>query len=214
MAVDRQDERRRRIERAAFEVLTEVGYRRASMLQIAKRAQASNETLYAWYGNKQTLFGAIIEENGRAVRGLLEAALERHDDPLRTLETLGPVLLRFTTDEMAIAMNRAAVADAAETGVLAAAIDAVARGRIFPLITALMARLEDTGVFRLDSGPENAAGTYVSLLLGEIQFRQALGTLAPFGKDDVERQAETAFRLACRLYGGERAPRPSARHPA
>lgn len=196
----RKEARRQQIERAAFEVLSEMGYRRASMLQIARRAQASNQTLYAWYGSKQALFRGIIEANGRAVRTLLEEALERQDDPLATLEELGPVLLRFTTDAKAITMNRAAVADAAETGILAQAIDEVARGRIFPLICALMRRLEEAAHFRLELGPEEAAGVYVMLLLGETQLRQALGTVPPFGEAEIASRSAMAFGLTCRLF--------------
>ena len=118
-----RNERRGQIQAAAFELLKELGYRKSSMLLIAKRAQASNQTLYAWYSNKQALFRSIIEDGGRAVREQLEAALREGDDPLQSLADLGPALLRFTTSEDAITMNRAAVTDATETGVLASAID-------------------------------------------------------------------------------------------
>ncbi|TDM08123.1 MAG: hypothetical protein C4K60_01045 [Ideonella sp. MAG2] len=65
--VDR-DERHAEIQAAAFALLKEVGYKKTSMLLIAKRAQASNQTLYAWYSNKQELFRSIIERFGAAVR--------------------------------------------------------------------------------------------------------------------------------------------------
>lgn len=201
--MQKRQERRAQIEAAAFEVLAEKGYRSTSMLQIAKRAQASNQTLYAWYGNKQELFRSIIEENGRAVRMLLENALEHHDDPLATLEALGPLLLRFTTDEKAIIINRAAIADANETGLLAEAIDNVARGVIFSLICSLMERLAETSRFRQDTSAPEAAETFVSLLFGEVQFRQALGTIDPLTEAEIERRAARTFALICRLYGTE-----------
>jgi AcrR family transcriptional regulator len=49
----KQNERRERIEKAAYDVLAETGYKGASLLLIAQRASVSNETLYRWYGNKQ-----------------------------------------------------------------------------------------------------------------------------------------------------------------
>lgn len=189
-----------RIERAAFAALAEKGYRSASMLEIAKQAKASNQTLYALYGSKQGLFRDIITRNGAAVRRLLAETLANRDDPLKALELLGPVLLRFATDMKAVTMNRAAVTDATETGTLAQAIDELARGTIFPLIVSLMQALEASGKFRADRGAEDAAETYVALLFGEIQFRQALGTMGPLDEDEILRRADRAFTLARRLF--------------
>ena len=197
---DRSD-RRAQIEAAAFDLLKELGYRKTSMLLIAKRAQASNQTLYAWYRNKQELFRGIIEENGRVVREQLELGLREGHDPLQALAELGPTLLRFTTDQHAIIMNRAAVIDAAETGVLAQAIDDVGRGSIYPLICALMARLVQTQTFAPDVLPDDAAQTYVALLFGEAQLRQALGRMPPCDEPEIGRRSERAFALTCKLYG-------------
>lgn len=198
---DDRNERRAHIEAAALALLKEVGYRKTSMLQIAKTAQASNQTLYAWYENKQALFRAIIERFGQAVREQLQAALQGDQSPLAALAALGPTLLRFTADEHAILMNRAAVIDAAETGVLAQAIDEVARGSIYPLICALMQRLVQAGLFAPDALPgDDAAQTYVALLFGEAQLRQALGNLPPFDEAEMARRSERAFALTCRLY--------------
>jgi AcrR family transcriptional regulator len=200
MKSEERDERHAQIQEAAFALLKELGYRRTSMLLIAKRAQASNQTLYAWYRSKAELFRGIIERFGSGVRAQLQTALEDAQDPLPALEALGPALMRFTTDEHAIIMNRAAVIDAAETGVLARAIDEVARDAIFPLIVDLMQRLVDSGVFAEDVLAADAAQSYVSLLLGEVQLRQALGNLPPFDNDEIVRRSARAFLLTCRLY--------------
>ena len=56
-------ERRAEIERAAYALLEENGYAGMSMLGVAKRARASNETLYRWYGNKQGLIKAMVARN-------------------------------------------------------------------------------------------------------------------------------------------------------
>lgn len=198
-----RDERHAEIQAAAFALLKELGYRKTSMLLIAKRAQASNQTLYAWYSNKQQLFRGIINNFGLAVREQLSAALKEDQDPLKALKALGPTLLRFTTDEHAIIMNRAAVIDASETGVLAQAIDEVARDAIFPLICALMQRLVDTGAFAPKVQAEDAAQTYVALLFGEAQLRQALGNLPPFDEKTIAARSARAYQLTCKLYRAE-----------
>lgn len=198
-----RDERHAEIQAAAFALLKELGYRKTSMLLIAKRAQASNQTLYAWYSNKQQLFRGIINNFGLAVREQLSAALKEDQDPLKALKALGPTLLRFTTDEHAIIMNRAAVIDASDTGVLAQAIDEVARDAIFPLICALMQRLVDTGAFAPKVQAEDAAQTYVALLFGEAQLRQALGNLPPFDEKTIAARSARAYQLTCKLYRAE-----------
>lgn len=201
MTPDKQDERRRQIEAAAFDVLAEKGYRSTSMLQIAKRAAASNQTLYAWYGNKQTLFQSLIEENARNVKDLLRDALDNHSDPQDTLRALGPLLLAFTTGEKAIIMNRAAIADADETGLLGEAIDSAARHEMVALITAIMMQLVAAGRFRDDTDPADAAESYISLLFGEVQLRQALGRMDVLDRTAIAQRAERAFDLTSRLYG-------------
>jgi AcrR family transcriptional regulator len=195
-----REPRRREIEAAAFALLAEKGYRAASMLEIAKRAGASNQTLYAWYGNKQTLFRRLIEENGHAVTQMLAGAAAS-GDPLETLRALGPALLAFTTGGKAIIMNRAAIMDAAETGILAEAIDGAARSPILAMIEAVMARLVETGAFASNLDPSEAAESYISLLLGETQMRQAMGRLGPLDDAAVEARAALAFTLTLRLYG-------------
>ena len=52
--------RREEILKVALSVLAERGYRGASMREIAVRAQASKETLYAWFGNKRGLFEELV----------------------------------------------------------------------------------------------------------------------------------------------------------
>lgn len=203
MKPDKQEERRRQIEAAAFELLAEKGYRRTSMLQIAKRAAASNQTLYAWYGNKQNLFQGLIEKNALEVKALLRSALEKERPPLEILRALGPLLLRFTTGEKAIIVNRAAIADAGETGLLAEAIDRAAREEMIGLIEELMKDLIRSGSFRKDIAPAEATETYISLLFGEVQMRQALGRLEPLDESAIEARANRAFSLTWRLYGAE-----------
>ncbi len=198
-----QEERRRQIEAAAFELLAKNGYRRTSMLLIAKRAGASNQTLYAWYGNKQNLFKSLIDTNAHEVKALLRNALERELAPAEILRALGPLLLRFTTGEKAIIINRAAIADAGETGILAEAIDRAARDEMVALIGDLMSSLIRSACFRNDVDPKDAAETYISLLFGEVQIRQAFGRLGPLDEQTIQARANRAYSLTCRLYGTE-----------
>lgn len=204
------EDRRREIETAAFALLAEKGYRSTSMLQIAKRAAASNQTLYAWYGNKQTLFQSLIEKNAQDVKALLRDAVEGQRDTLQALHALGPLLLAFTTGEKAIIMNRAAIADAGETGILGAAIDTAARQDMIAMITRIMKQLVSSGRFRADTDANLAAETYISLLFGEIPMQQALGRIGPLDPPTIALRSELAMQHVISLFEDPDTPADSS----
>ncbi len=116
MRDERRAERESQILDAAFGELLERGYRATTMLAIARRAAASKETLYAWYGDKQGLFAALVQSNAASIETMLRAALAKEADPPETLRRLGPLLLSLLLGERAVAINRAAAADVAQGG--------------------------------------------------------------------------------------------------
>ncbi|MEM7568070.1 MAG: TetR/AcrR family transcriptional regulator [Pseudomonadota bacterium] len=182
----RDDARRRVIEDAAYAVLLEKGYRRTSMLAVAKRANASNQTLYRWYGSKQGLFTALIEANADEALAVLRTS--EASDVDATMEAFGAALLGVVTGEKAVALNRAAAADADETGELGHALAKAGRARVLPAITARLtaARLEGLE-------PDEAAELYVSLLVGDLQIRRVIGVLGPLPDEERARRSRTAW---------------------
>lgn len=164
--------RQQQIEQAAYDVLEKKGYAGASMLAIAKRAKASNETLYNWYGDKQGLFKALVARNAEEVKSLLEAELAAEEDPIETLRQLGPKLLALLTGARAVALNRAAAAD--PSGELGAAISEAGRETVMPLIAAVLNAAKARGQLQFDTIGE-AAELYLNLLIGDLQIRRVIG---------------------------------------
>ena len=197
-----QAKRRQRIEQAAYELLGEVGYNSASLLAIAKRASASNETLYKWYGNKQGLFRALVESNAREAEQMLETALAEESDPLDTLTALGPVLLTLVTGERAIMLNRAAAGDVSDTGTLGRSIAEAGRNTIRPLLCDLLDRAHKAGLIVCDE-PIQATETYFQLLIGDLQIRRVIGVMAEPSKEEIDQRARNAFDLFLKLYASK-----------
>ncbi|WP_421855441.1 TetR/AcrR family transcriptional regulator [Oricola sp.] len=183
--------RRAAIKEAAFEVLAEKGYKAASMLEIARRAKASNETLYKWFGNKQTLFGALVEDNAKEARELLQSALAEDHDPLDALTRLGPVLIGIVCGEKAVALNRAAAGDVFETGTLGKTIAQHGRNAILPLLTNLFAAAARAGKMTV-TDPQEAADTYINLLIGDLQIRRAIGVTPIPGESEAATRSARA----------------------
>lgn len=188
------------IKEAAFEVLAEKGYKAASMLEIARRAKASNETLYKWFGNKQGLFKALVEDNARDARDLLEKALLDGSDPIDALSRLGPVLLGIVTGEKAVALSRAAAGDVFETATLGGTIAEYGRETIVPLLTAVFERAGQDGLLTTDD-PREAAETYVNLLIGDLQIRRVIGVSSPPTRKETEARTARAVGYLKRIYG-------------
>jgi len=143
MKGDAKSARREQIIEAAYAILAEKGYGGTSMLAVAKRANASNESLYNWFGCKQGLFTAMVEQNAAAAAAILKDHLAGGSDFSAAFARLGPTLLRLVTSERAVALNRAVAADATKTGVLGATIASSGRDHIVPLIEELFERAED-----------------------------------------------------------------------
>jgi AcrR family transcriptional regulator len=172
MKESRRADRRVQIEAAAQAVLIERGYAGASMLDVAKRAKASNETLYRWYGDKNGLFAAIVTNNASAGMTYLESALTQDGPLAEKLVRFGEVLLRGILSDSAIELNRAAAADA--TGELGKTIATYGRDTVVPMLEKLLARQSELGIFESAS---DAAETFLFLLIGDMQARRAIGQL-------------------------------------
>lgn len=200
MRPEKQAERRRDIEAAAYALLAEKGYRGTSMLAVAKRAGASNETLYKWYGSKHDLFRSMVEANSREVTQVLRDGLGDGDDPLEVLRMISPRLLGLLVGEKAVALNRAAVADASETGVLGRTLAEAGRETVAPLIADVFARARADGALDYAEG-DDIAGTYIGLLIGDLQIRRAIGVLRPLGDKEIRARADRAMRMIESIFG-------------
>ncbi|MBO9468103.1 TetR/AcrR family transcriptional regulator [Tropicibacter sp. R15_0] len=198
MRADAKAERETQIASAAYALMAEKGFHGLSMLAVAKRAKASNETLYRWYGDKLGLFRALIERNADRVADALDAALAERPDPRAALQILGPALLDMLLSPQAIALNRAAAADASNS--LGQVLAESGRGRVFPRIAALF---DDLIAAELLHGPAApAASLWVDLLVGDWQIRCATGAMPVPDTAARRARAEHAEAVLFLVKGG------------
>lgn len=189
MKADTRDLREAQIAEAAYALLAEKGFQGLSMLAVAKRAKASNETLYRWYGDKLGLFRALIARNVAEVGEALEAA--------DGLEELGRQLLGLLLSPRAVALNRAAAADASNT--LGAVLAQAGRGEVFPVLVARMS--QEVAAGHLTGEPVALAGLWVDLLVGDWQIRCATGAMAIPGPEARWERAARAYHLLKAISG-------------
>ncbi|SFA80767.1 transcriptional regulator, TetR family [Poseidonocella pacifica] len=188
--------RQTQIECAAYELLELKGYAGTSMQGIARKARASNETLYNWYGDKRGLFTALVTRNAAEVRSLLETELSAGGDAITTLGLLAPKLLELLLGNRAIALNRAAAAD--PTGELGAAISQAGRETVLPLLEQVLETARRDGQLKFDR-PTEAAGLFLDLLVGDFQIRRVIGRLPAPDREFCETRSALAVARFCQL---------------
>ncbi|MGC2857396.1 TetR/AcrR family transcriptional regulator [Novispirillum sp. DQ9] len=198
------DDRRAALLAAAREVLAEKGYTGASMLEIARRARASKETLYSHFGDKRGLFEALILDNAAEVNAALGAALEAAADmpPARALPRFCLALQRLLLGEAALVVNRAAIAEAAADPALGRLLVARGRDSTLPRLVRYLDGQRAAGRLRCDDATE-AAEVLVALCMGDTQVRRLLGVLPQPDDATMARRAESATRRFLALYGAE-----------
>ncbi len=194
-----RDARRDEILAVAIEVLAEKGYRDASMLEIARRASASKETLYAWFGDKRGLFEAVIQGNARTVQLLLARHLANDAPAELVLVEFGRALLQLLLGDSAVAINRAAISEATSDPRLSEILTRAGREATLPGFLRYLELQRERGLMTFDD-PSLAAQDFLGLLLGDIQVRRLLGRLPAPRKAQVEARAARAAKNFLRLY--------------
>lgn len=199
MLPDRKQTRRRQIEDVAYAVLAERGFTSTSMLEIAKRARASNATLYQWYGDKLGLFASMIEANRAGAVERLQASIAGHS-LAEDLMGFGAMLLHTILSDRAILLNRAAAADA--SGQLSSVLRVHGRASV---LSALERRLDKEPLPPAFSDPGDAAECFIALLLGDRQVRRMHGGLAEPDLETCQEWAAQAVRRFLVLWTADSA---------
>ncbi len=194
-----RDRRRNEIMDIAIEVLAERGYRGTSMLEVARRAAASKETLYTWFGDKRGLFEAIIRRNAETVQSVLAGHLEGSAPIEQALTDFGRALLVLLLGDSAVAINRAAIAQAPSDPTLARILANAGREATLPNFIRFIELHRRHGALHFDTATV-AAADFLGLLLGDAQVRRLLGLVPVPKKVEIEARSAHAAQAFLSLY--------------
>lgn len=153
---------------------------------ITRAAGASRTTLYAWFGGREGVLGALVERNADRTAALVTDALARGSGVPETLRGFARGLLAMLTGPLSVALNRAAMAEA--DGALAATVLAGGRHRVGPLVEAYLADQDAAGALSVPD-PAGAFRALYGLVVADTQVRVLLGEPAP-GPDELAALAD------------------------
>ena len=194
-------ERRNEILDVALGVLAERGYRDASMREIARRAHASKETLYSWFGDKSGLFEQLVSWQAERLEEALAGSLEPDGhDAKAVLRAFAVELLRLLLGERAIIINRVAISEFPADPAFAQILTSRGRGSVVPKLEGYLEEQRARGRLRFqDAG--YAAEVLIGLVVGDQQVRRLLGSLTEPGPEEAEERADQAVGAFLAIFG-------------
>jgi len=154
--------RRGEILDAAFRVFADRGFGGTTMLDIARRAQASKETLYAWFGNKDRLFEELLRVRlERISRRTTPEALPGTADIRTRLTALARQQLATFTDPEYIALFRIFTSEAPRSPALRRIIRDMLNRKA---MADVMADYRACGWLKFDAEPERVAAIFLRMI--------------------------------------------------
>lgn len=196
--LEQREARRREVLGSAMDELVACGAAAVTMDGVARRAGASKETLYSWFGSREELLGALVEANADASAQQVVRALETEvanlEQARETLVAYGRALLGLLTGSASVELNRAAMASPA----LAERLLRSGRHRVGPRVEEYLARLH---TLRLLDAPDQgeAYRSLFGLIVRDTQIRVLLGDPPP-SPTEITRAATTGVDAFLTLF--------------
>lgn len=190
-----------RILDTALRLIVKQGYSQVSMLQIAKEAHASKETIYKLFQDKEGLIAALVRRQSAQITDKLSLGELRLKQSARAaLVEFGIDLLNVLLSANAIAINRLAASNAASDSAIGRILGQEGKERTAPLAKALLEHYRNAGEFTFTSFTE-AFDTFIGLLVGDWHIRVVTGAMSPPSvKDRMSRVARAVDQFFF-LYG-------------
>lgn len=206
--VNNLTERQKDVLDAALQLLVK-NHLALTMAKVAEAASCSKETLYKWFGDRNTFLEAMVEWQASRVRAVpINREAVDEEVLFNSLEHFARDWLMVLTSPTSIALNRLAVSQAG-TGksnlgniVLYRGPYAIAR-RLKPILE--IGR--DCGFLQFDN-LDNAFRTFFGLVVRDVQIRKLLGDDFAMDDEQIIREARTATRQFFALFGQKNINKP------
>jgi AcrR family transcriptional regulator len=191
--------KRRQIMDGARAVFFSAGFDGASMNDIAKAANVSKGTLYAYFDSKEELFKEIIRAE-KAQTAERICAFEREGDVREMLTGFGVRLMNRLTEPGAVSLARVVIAAAEKFPSVGRALYEAGPLYGATRLAAELRRLEETGGLKMPD-PERAAWQFVDLCQSMVYKRLLFGVVDSLAADEIEDAVRAGVDVFLRAYG-------------
>lgn len=198
------EKRRRAMLEAARRLFLEKGFDGVSVDDIIAAAGGSKATLYGYFGDKQGLFAALINDVARDILEGITVDVTA-SDPRIALTRLGTAYCTRVLSDPVLSLYRLAVAEVRRFPEIAAAFWSAGPKQTRAALAAYLATATRAGRLTV-ADPESAANLFFAMLL-ERHLAIALGVSDPPTPRQIDGIVATAVEIFLRSFG----PRRSAR---
>ena len=190
----RGEVRRSQILDAAAQVFLENGYGGATIDLVIERAGASKATVYSFFGGKDGLFAAIVEERAeRILSAFGDPEVVDHD----VLSALGHIAQRYMEVVMApdvVGFYRLIIAEGARFPELARTFHRLGPDRTNAHLAGMLSVWRERGLVRLDD-PQLAAVQFFDSVSGDLHRRAMAGIIPRNLRAAIQRSIDHAVRV-------------------
>lgn len=202
-AASRGTRKRRVIARAAATVFVRDGYVATSMDEVAAVAGVGKQTVYNYFGNKEQLFLAVINE---AISGVLEEFLATlatsfpgSEDLEGDLVRLGLILLTRVLDPELMAVRRLVIAEVGRFPQLGQAWYESGPGHLAIALSESLRQLAERGQLTIDD-PVAAASNFNWLIVSRPQNMVLFGVVDRFTAAEIEEFVASGVKVFLAAY--------------
>ena len=186
--------RRAQILDAATKVFVENGYGAATIDLVVSRAGASKATVYSFFGGKEGLFTAIIEERAERILAALPHVDIDHVDVRTTLTEMGRRYMRVAMSPEAIGLYRLILAEGVRFPELARTFYRIGPERVSERVASLLRAWRRHRLITVDDA-YLAAVQFLDAVRGELHLRAVAGVPPDNLADAIERNVHHAVHI-------------------
>jgi AcrR family transcriptional regulator len=175
-------------------VFVENGYGAATIDLVVSRAGASKATVYSFFGGKEGLFTAIIEERAERILAALPQVGIDHVDVPSTLTEIGRRYMTVAMSPDAIGLYRLILAEGTRFPELARTFYRIGPERVSERVASLLRAWRRRRLITVDDA-YLAAVQFLDAVRGELHLRAVSGVPPDILPDAIERNVHHAVHI-------------------
>lgn len=198
--------RRSQILDAAVEVFLENGYGGATIDLVVERAGASKATVYSFFGGKDGLFAALVEERCERILSAFGDPEVVDSDVLSALAHIARRYMEVVMAPDAVGFYRLIIAEGVRFPELARTFYQLGPDRTNAHLAGMLSVWRERGLIRLHD-PQLAAVQFFDSVSGDLHRRAMAGILSQNRRAAIQRSIDHAVQV---FWNGIRVDRPPA----